>query len=59
MIVCARCADEQLWAEVIQRGAYDFICEPYEDREVASIANGALASKYMKRIVRHAAARAS
>ena len=59
MIVCARCGDEQLWGEVIQRGAYDLICEPYEEREVARIANSALDSQYMKRFVRHAEARAS
>lgn len=53
MIVCCRCGSErlchQLWAEVIQCGAYDLIPEPYEEREVARIVRSALDSQYMRR----------
>ncbi len=55
MIVCCRCGSEQLchqlWAEVIQCGAYDLIPEPYEEREVARIARSALDSQYIQRFV--------
>src|SRR5947207_2825113 len=34
MIVCSRCGDEQLWAEVLQCGAYDLLVEPYDQIEV-------------------------
>jgi two-component system repressor protein LuxO len=49
VIVCSRCGDEQLWAEVLQCGAYDLISEPYEQREVARIAQCALESHYLSR----------
>ena len=49
VIVCARLADEQLWAEVLQSGVYDLIPEPYEEREVARIARCALDSQYLRR----------
>lgn len=36
-IVCARLGDHQLWAEVVESGAYDLITEPYEQQEVTRI----------------------
>ena len=45
-VVCSRCGDERLWAEVIQCGAYDLIPEPYERQEVGRIAQNALESQY-------------
>lgn len=49
-IVCARCGDEHLWAEVIQCGAYDLIPEPYERQEVLRIIESAIGSQYMRRL---------
>lgn len=54
VIVCARLADEQLWADVLQCGAYDLIPEPYDEREVARIARSALDSQYLRRLGRPA-----
>jgi two-component system repressor protein LuxO len=49
VIVCSRCGDEQLWAEVLQCGAYDMISEPFEGTEIARIARYALDSHYLRR----------
>ena len=54
VIVCSRCGDEQLWAEVLQCGAYDLIPEPYDEREVARIARSAIDSHYLRRFGRAA-----
>lgn len=52
VIVCSRCGDEQLWAEVLQCGAYDLIPEPYDEHEVARIARSAIDSHYLRRFGR-------
>lgn len=49
VIVCSRCGDEKLWADVLQRGAYDLLAEPFEENEVIRIANRALDSHYLER----------
>jgi len=49
MIVCSRCGDERLWAEVLQCGAYDLLVEPFEKQEVHRIIENALDSQYMRR----------
>ena len=49
VIVCSRCGDEQLWAEVFQCGGYDLIAEPYDRQEVLRIVQSALDSRYMER----------
>lgn len=49
MIICARLGDHQLWAEVIQCGAYDLIAEPFESQAVTRIIKSALESRYMRR----------
>lgn len=58
-LVCSRCGDERLWAEVIQCGAYDLIPEPYDEREIARIIQSALDSHYMRRFAAPVAARSS
>ena len=58
-IVTARCGDEQLWAEVIQCGAFDLIPEPYEKQEILRIIHCALDSQYMRRFTRSVEARVS
>lgn len=49
MIVCSRCGDEQLWAEVLQCGAYDLLVEPFERQEVDRIIQSAIENQYMRR----------
>lgn len=43
LIVCARLADTSLWCEVLQRGAYDLLVEPYRKEEVQRIVETAAA----------------
>ena len=59
MIVCSRVGDEQLWAEVLQCGAYDLLVEPYEGQEVLRIIQSAIESRYMRRFTQMAPPRAS
>jgi DNA-binding NtrC family response regulator len=54
MIICARHDERELWAEVIQSGAYDLIAEPFEPAEVARTVESALESRYMRRFTQPA-----
>jgi len=56
MIVVSRLGDERLWVEVMARGAYDLIAEPYEAREVLRIIQGALDSQSVRRFTSRKAA---
>ena len=58
MVVCSRCGDERLWAEVIQCGAFDLVPEPFEKQEILRIIRSALDSHYMQRFGHAAEARA-
>ena len=51
MLVCSRCGDDELWAEVLQCGAYDLLVEPYTKQEVHRIIESALESKYIRRFL--------
>jgi FixJ family two-component response regulator len=42
MVVVARQADERLWSEVLWRGAYDLLVEPYGDSDVRRVVQGAV-----------------
>ena len=42
VVVSSRLADERLWSEVLWRGAYDVLVEPYDAQEVRRIVEGAL-----------------
>ena len=42
MVVIARQADERLWSEVLWRGAYDLLVEPYCDLDVRRVVEGAV-----------------
>ena len=42
VVVSSNLADERLWSEVLWRGAYDVLVEPYEPGEVRRIVEGAL-----------------
>jgi len=37
VVVCARLADERLWSQILEAGAFDILVEPYQDAEVARI----------------------
>ena len=56
MIICSRLENRELWAEVIQCGAYDIIAEPFERQEVTRIFRSALDSRYMRRFTQTAPA---
>ena len=49
VVVGSRCGDEQLWAEVIQCGAFDLVPEPFEKQEVLRIVRSAADSHYLDR----------
>lgn len=42
VIVSCPLADERLWSEVLWRGAYDMLVEPYERSELRRIVEGAV-----------------
>ena len=58
MVVCSRCGDERLWAEVIQCGAFDLVPEPMERQEIRRIMHSALESHYLARFGHSAIAQA-
>ena len=41
VVVCPRLADERLWAQVLEAGAFDILVEPYHEPEVARILDAA------------------
>ena len=55
-IVVSRLGDERLWVEVMAQGAFDLIAEPYEEREVLRIIQGALDSRSARRSAKRKAA---
>jgi len=42
VVVCSRHADENLWSEVLWRGGYDVVVEPFDRTELARVVEGAL-----------------
>ena len=42
VVVSSPQADERLWSDVLWRGAYDLLVEPYESGEVCRVVEGAL-----------------
>ena len=42
VVVASGQADERLWSEVLWRGAYDLLVEPFEREEVRRVLEGAL-----------------
>lgn len=49
VVVSSPRADEILWSEVLWRGAYDLLIEPYESSEVRQIVEGALRASHASR----------
>ena len=43
VIICMRMADPMLWIDVLERGAYDVLVEPFHEDEVKRIVNAAAA----------------
>ena len=41
VVVCPRLADERLWAQVLEEGAFDILVEPYHEPEVSRILDAA------------------
>jgi FixJ family two-component response regulator len=41
IVVTSRLADEQLWAEVLNRGAFDLLAQPLEESEVIRVGTSA------------------
>jgi DNA-binding response OmpR family regulator len=41
LIVTSRLADERLWAEALNLGAYDVLAKPFDDAEVMRVVSGA------------------
>jgi DNA-binding NtrC family response regulator len=48
LIVTSRLADEHLWAEVLNRGAYDVLAKPFDAEEVGRIIGQALQRRQSK-----------
>lgn len=44
LVVASHLADERLWAEVLNRGAYDLLLEPFRAEEVVRTVEGACGS---------------
>jgi DNA-binding NtrC family response regulator len=42
MVVAATHADERLWSEVLWRGAYDLLVEPFDHRDIRRVVEGAV-----------------
>lgn len=59
VIVRSRCGEEDLWAEVIQRGAFDLLPEPIEASELLRIVHSARNSEYLRRFTHFHNAQAS
>ena len=49
VVVSSVPADENLWSEILWRGAYDLLVEPYEKGEVRRIVEGALRAARARR----------
>ena len=49
VVVSSALADENLWSEILWRGAYDLLVEPYEDRELRRVVEGALRAAKARR----------
>ena len=50
VVVCPRLADERLWAQVLEAGAFDVLVEPYQDSEVLRIIDAAAALPSLQRV---------
>jgi DNA-binding NtrC family response regulator len=59
MVVTARQADERLWSEVLWRGAYDLLVEPYGESDVRRVVEGAVRAQESIVALQMATARSS
>ncbi len=51
VVVASGFADERLWSEVLWRGAYDLLVEPYEREEIRRVLEGALRALEAQRLL--------
>jgi DNA-binding NtrC family response regulator len=49
LIVTSRLADERLWAEVLNRGGYDVLAQPFDTEEVTRVLSLALGYQVRRR----------
>lgn len=59
VLVYSRCGEEELWADVIQSGAFDLIPEPLSRSELLRIVSSARNSEYLRRFAHFQTAAAS
>jgi DNA-binding NtrC family response regulator len=59
VLVYSRCGEEELWADVIQSGAFDLIPEPLNRGELLRIVGSARNSEYLRRFTHFHSAEAS
>lgn len=59
VLVYSRCGEEDLWADVIQSGAFDLIPEPLNRAELLRIVSSARNSEYLRRFTHFHNAQAS
>ena len=53
-VVVSPQADERLWPEILWRGAYDLLVEPYKSDEVIRVVEGALRAAHASELARAA-----
>ena len=56
IVVTSRLANEKLWSEVLWRGAYDLLVEPYKREELRRVVEGAVRALEMQRSLQHRSA---
>lgn len=59
VLVYSRCGEEELWADVIQSGAFDLIPEPVNRNELLRVVGSARNSEYLRRFAHFPNAEAS
>ncbi|MBI3666749.1 MAG: response regulator [Acidobacteria bacterium] len=50
VVVCTRLADERLWTQVLEAGAFDLLVEPFQAHEVARIVRAAMGPRSLRRL---------
>ena len=48
VVVCSRLGDPKLWLDILERGGYDVLVNPYQHEEVGRIVEAAAARSYMR-----------
>lgn len=48
VVVCSHMGDHRQWIDVMERGAYDLLVQPYQREEVRRIVESAAARRYLR-----------